>query len=68
MPSPKPPVKSWYKSKTILINTITAGIAVITALQGQQIVAENPQLAAGLVVAVSIANIALRAVTFLPLE
>jgi hypothetical protein len=41
---------------------------VITALQGQQIVAEHPQLAAGLVVALSVANIALRAVTFLPLE
>jgi hypothetical protein len=68
MPSPKPPVKSWYKSKTIIVNTLTAGIAVITALQGQQIVAEHPQLAAGLVVAISIANIALRAVTFLPLE
>jgi hypothetical protein len=68
MPSPKPPVKSWYKSKTIIVNTLTAGIAVIIALQGQQIVADHPQLAAGLVVAISIANIALRAVTFLPLE
>lgn len=68
MPSPPKRTKSWLTSKTIWINAITAGIAVITALQGQQIVAENPQLAAGLVVAVSVANIALRVVTFLPLE
>ena len=68
MPSPKTQAKPWWRSKTIVINTLTAGIAVITALQGQQIVAEHPQLAAGLVVAISIANIALRAVTLLPLE
>lgn len=68
MPSPKPPVKSWWKSKTIIVNVITAIVSIITALQGQQIVADHPQLAAGLVVALSVANIALRAVTFLPLE
>jgi hypothetical protein len=68
MTAPKVASKSWLKSKTIWINVIAAGIAVITTLQGQQIVADHPQLAAGLVVAVSIANIALRVVTFLPLE
>lgn len=67
MPSPKQG-KPWLTSKTIWVNAITAGIAVITTLQGQQLVAENPQLAAALVVAISVANIALRVVTFLPLE
>ena len=59
--------KPWYKSKTIWLNTITAGIAVLTALQGQQIVADNPKASALVLAGLSGLNIALRFVTILPL-
>jgi hypothetical protein len=68
MTPPKVASKSWLKSKTIWLNGIAAGIAVLTTLQGQELVITHPDLAAGLVVAISIANIALRVVTVLPLE
>ena len=59
--------KSWYKSKTIWVNAITAGIATLTALQGQAIIAEYPKAAAALVAGIAALNVGLRIITFLPL-
>lgn len=59
--------KPWYASKTIWLNAVTAGVAVLTALQGQSIVQDNPSLAAGLVAALGVANVALRIISILPI-
>ena len=59
--------KPWYASKTIWLNAVTAGVAVLTALQGQSIVQDNPSLAAGLVAALGAANVALRIISILPI-
>jgi hypothetical protein len=60
-------IKSWYFSKTIWLNAITAAIAVGVALQGQSIVADNPELAAALVAGLGVLNIGLRLITVFPI-
>ena len=59
--------KSWWQSKTIWINAITALTATLTVLGGQQIVTDHPAIAAGLVAALGGLNIALRIITVLPI-
>jgi hypothetical protein len=59
--------KKWWQSKTIILNGLTAGIAVLTALQGQAIVQEYPKATAAIVAGLSGLNIALRIVTYLPI-
>jgi hypothetical protein len=59
--------KSWWQSKTIWINAITAATATLTVLGGQQIVADHPAIAAGIVAVIGGLNIALRIITVLPI-
>ena len=59
--------KAWWASKTIWLNAITAGIATLTALQGQAIVAEYPKAAAAIVAGLGVLNICLRVVSVLPI-
>ena len=59
--------KRWWQSKTILVNAITAGIATLTALQGQALIADNPQAAAWIVAGLGALNIGLRIVSVLPI-
>ena len=59
--------KSWWQSKTIWVNAITAATATLTVLGGQQIVTDHPAIAAGLVAALGGLNIALRIITVLPI-
>lgn len=60
--------KKWYLSKTLWINSLSAGVAVLTALQGQAIIQEYPRASAAVVAGLSALNVALRLVTYLPLE
>ena len=60
-------MKKWWQSKTVIVNALSAGIAVLTTLQGQAIVAEYPKATAIIVAALSGLNIALRFVTVLPI-
>ena len=60
--------KSWWASKTIWVNAITAATATLTVLAGQQIVSDHPAVAAAIVAALGALNIALRIVTVLPLS
>jgi hypothetical protein len=59
--------KSWWKSKTIWINAISAGIATLTALGGQAIVSDHPTASAAIVAGLAGLNIALRIITVLPI-
>ena len=59
--------KRWWQSKTIVINAITAGIATLTALQGQALIANNPQAAAWIVAGLGALNIAMRIISVLPI-
>lgn len=59
--------KAWWASKTIWVNAITAGIAMLTALQGQAMVAEYPKAAAAIVAGLGMLNIGLRIITVLPI-
>jgi hypothetical protein len=60
--------KRWWQSKTIWVNAITAATATLTVLGGQQIVADHPAIAAGIVAVIGGLNIALRLITCLPVE
>ena len=59
--------KAWWQSKTIIVNALSAGVAVLTALQGQAIVQEYPRASSAVVAALSGLNIALRIATYLPI-
>ena len=59
--------KSWWQSKTIWVNAITAATATLTVLGGQQIVQEYPKASAAIVAALGVLNIALRVITVLPI-
>ena len=59
--------KSWWQSRTIWVNAITAATATLTVLAGQQIVSDHPAAAAAIVAALGALNIALRIVTVLPI-
>jgi hypothetical protein len=60
--------KAWWKSKTIWVNALSAGVAVLTALQGQAIVQDYPRASAAVVAGLGVLNIGLRIITYLPLE
>ena len=60
-------MKKWWKSKTVIVNILTAIVAVLTTLVDQQIIAENPQAVALTIAAISGVNIALRFVTIFPI-
>jgi len=62
-----PTSKPWWQSKTIWVNTITAVIALISALAGQDFIKENPQLVSLFVMLIAVLNAVLRWVTTLPL-
>jgi len=59
--------KEWWKSKTILLNIVSAGIAVVTAAAGTEIVSQHPQAAAITAATLAGLNIALRFITVLPI-
>lgn len=59
--------KPWFQSKTIWVNALTAGIATLTALQGQAIIADYPRASAAVVAGIAALNVGLRIITFLPL-
>ena len=59
--------KNWWKSKTIWVNVISAGIAVVTAAAGTDLVQTHPQAAAIAGAALAGLNIALRFITVLPI-
>lgn len=59
--------KQWWQSKTIILNAVTAGIAIVTAAAGTDLVQSHPQAAAVTAAVLAGLNIALRFITVLPI-
>lgn len=56
------------KSKTIIINALTVVVGVMGYLAGNEVIAANPELVAGLVTAMGVVNVVLRLVTSVPVS
>ncbi len=59
--------KPWWKSKTMILNGLTAVTAVAVALSQQQIIQEYPKATAAVAATIAGLNMAIRVVTYLPL-
>lgn len=55
--------KPWYKSRTMVINILTALVAVLTLVSQEDLLTENPKVAGYVTLGLAAANIALRLVT-----
>lgn len=55
--------KAVYKSRTVWVNSITAVVAVVGALAGQDFIASNPAAVAVAGAVLGVANVVLRLVT-----
>ncbi len=60
-------MKSWFQSKTIIVNSLTLAASLLSVLAGSQLIAEYPRGAAGIAAALAAVNIMLRFVTVLPI-
>lgn len=60
--------KPWYLSKMIWFNALTTASGVIAVLSDSPLVADHPQIVAGLMALAGVINIGLRFLTVLPLE
>lgn len=60
--------KPWYLSKTVWANVLAAVVAMLGALAGQDWIAAHPEWVAGIALATSIINVALRFVTSEPVK
>jgi hypothetical protein len=68
VPSALSDSKPWYQSKTVWVNVISAIIAIVMALAGQDFIKNNPQLVSLAVLVLAVLNAVLRWVTTLPLS
>ena len=59
--------KSWYLSRTILFNSLTAAAVILTAMQGQEFLREYPRLLLSMTAVTAIINIILRTITTNPI-
>jgi len=59
--------KSWYFSRTILFNSLTAAAVILTAMQGQEFLRQYPRLLLSMTVLTAFINIVLRTITSKPL-
>jgi hypothetical protein len=59
--------KSWYFSRTILFNSLTAIVVMLTALQGQAFLREYPRVMLAMTALTAVANIVLRTITTKPI-
>lgn len=55
--------KPWYLSRTVLVNVLTALVAMLGALVGNEWVAAHPEWVSILALVVSLLNVALRFAT-----
>ena len=55
--------KPWYKSRTMVINLLTAAVAVLTLVSQEELFLDNPKAAGYVTIGLAVANIALRLIT-----
>jgi len=55
--------KPWYKSRTMVVNILTAAVAVLTLASQEDLLLENPRMAGYVTIGLAVANVALRLVT-----
>ena len=60
-------MKSWIKSKTVIINALSLAAGLLTVAGGSELVAQYPKAAAGVATALAAVNIALRFITSVPI-
>lgn len=56
------------KSKTVIVNTLTVVVGALGYVAGHEVIAQHPELVAGLVSAVGVLNVVLRLVTSVPIS
>jgi len=61
-------LKKMAKSKTIIVNTLTVIVGTLGCVAGHDVIAQNPELVAGLVSAIGVLNVVLRLVTSIPVS
>ncbi len=55
--------KAWWKSRTMVVNILTAAVAVLTLVSQEELLLENPRMAGYVTIGLAVANVALRLVT-----
>lgn len=60
-------MKSWFASKTIIVNALTLAASLLTVASGSDLIQQHPKVAAGIVAALASVNIGLRFITALPI-
>lgn len=60
-------MKTWFTSKTLIVNALTLAASLLTVAAGSDLVAQYPRAAATIAALISGVNIALRFVTIMPI-
>jgi hypothetical protein len=60
--------KSILKSRTFWVNALTMGVATAGFISGHEIIAQYPEVVAGIGVAIGLMNIVLRLITTEPIK
>ncbi len=55
--------KPWWKSRTMVVNILTAAVAVLTLVSQEELLLENPRIAGYVTIGLAVANVALRLIT-----
>lgn len=55
--------KPWWKSRTMVVNILTAAVAVLTLASQENLLLENPRIAGYVTIGLAVANVVLRLVT-----
>jgi hypothetical protein len=56
-------MKSWFASKTIIVNALTLAASLLSVAGGSELIQQYPKVAAAIVAALAGINIALRFIT-----
>lgn len=55
--------KPWWQSRTMVVNILTAAVAVLTLVSQEELFLDNPKAAGYVTIGLAVANVALRLVT-----
>lgn len=60
-------MKSWFASKTIIVNALTLAASLLSVAGGSELIQQYPRASAAIVAALAAVNIGLRFITALPI-